>query len=166
MTTVIESKNLSIKSGKNYLLQNINWQVKQGEHWTVFGLNGSGKTTLLSVLAGFKPYTEGSLRVLGKEYTKDDIFTLRKKVGFVSSSFFGNYYDKEQALDIVLSGLFGTLGIGYHVSAQDVRLARKILTDLDLQEQMKVYLKRSNNIPTRVLGWKSPIQFRNELLAR
>ena len=36
----------------------------------------------------------------------------------------------------------------------------------DLQEQMKVYLKRSNNIPTRVLGWKSPVQFRNELLAR
>ena len=34
----------------------------------------------------------------------------------------------------------------------------------DLQIQMKAYLKRSNNIPTRVLGWKSPIEYRNTYL--
>ena len=33
----------------------------------------------------------------------------------------------------------------------------------DLQLQMKRYLKRSNNIPMSVLGWKSPIQKRREL---
>lgn len=34
----------------------------------------------------------------------------------------------------------------------------------DLQLQMKNYLRRSNRIPMSVLGWKSPIQRRNELL--
>lgn len=34
----------------------------------------------------------------------------------------------------------------------------------DLINQMKAYLKRSNNIPTCVLGWKTPIQKRKELL--
>ena len=29
---------------------------------------------------------------------------------------------------------------------------------------MKVYLKRSNNIPTCVLGWKTPLDKRKELL--
>lgn len=33
----------------------------------------------------------------------------------------------------------------------------------DLQIQMKRYLKRSNNIPMAVLGWKSPIQKRREI---
>ncbi len=33
----------------------------------------------------------------------------------------------------------------------------------DLQFQMKRYLKRSNNIPMAVLGWKSPIQKRREI---
>lgn len=33
----------------------------------------------------------------------------------------------------------------------------------DLLIQMKRYLKRSNNIPMAVLGWKSPLQKRNEL---
>ena len=34
----------------------------------------------------------------------------------------------------------------------------------DLQHQMKCYLRRSNRIPMAVLGWKSPIQRRKELL--
>ncbi len=33
----------------------------------------------------------------------------------------------------------------------------------DLQEQMKRYLRRSNNIPMAVLGWKSPAQKHREL---
>ena len=34
----------------------------------------------------------------------------------------------------------------------------------DLQHQMKNYLRRANRIPMAVLGWKSPIQRRKELL--
>lgn len=35
----------------------------------------------------------------------------------------------------------------------------------DLQYQMKLYLKRSNNIPSSALGWKTPMQMRKERLA-
>lgn len=34
----------------------------------------------------------------------------------------------------------------------------------DLEKQMKAYLNRSNNIPTSVLGWKTPLEKRKELL--
>ena len=36
----------------------------------------------------------------------------------------------------------------------------------DLQEQMKRYLRRSNNIPMAVLCWKSPAQKHRELESR
>ncbi|MBO5577837.1 MAG: transposase [Bacilli bacterium] len=36
----------------------------------------------------------------------------------------------------------------------------------DLKKQMKAYLKRSNNIPTSVLKWKTPLDKRAELLLR
>ena len=36
----------------------------------------------------------------------------------------------------------------------------------DLQNQMRAYLKRSNNIPTSVLGWKTPLQARKEHLLK
>lgn len=32
----------------------------------------------------------------------------------------------------------------------------------DLMVQMKRYLNRSNNIPMQVLGWKSPLEKRQE----
>lgn len=35
----------------------------------------------------------------------------------------------------------------------------------DLEKQMKAYLRRSNNIPMRVLGWLSPVQKRKQLEA-
>lgn len=36
----------------------------------------------------------------------------------------------------------------------------------DLQNQMRYYLKRSNNIPSSALGWKSPIELRREHLEK
>lgn len=49
----VEVENLYIASGNRYLLQNINWQINEGENWILFGENGCGKTTLLSAIAWF-----------------------------------------------------------------------------------------------------------------
>ena len=43
---IIEAKGLGCLAGHQYLLQNIDWTVKKGEQWVVFGMNGCGKTTL------------------------------------------------------------------------------------------------------------------------
>ena len=88
---VSEIEKLNYKTGNRFLLEDINWQVKKGESWVVFGLNGSGKTTLLSIIAGFGRYSNGKLCILGEEYTADNLRALRRKVGFVSSSFFDKY---------------------------------------------------------------------------
>ena len=134
---IISIENLSCKSGNRYILHNINWQVNDGEHWLVFGKNGCGKTTLLSCIAGFKPVSSGMVKVLGETYTAENIFSLRKKVGWVSSSFFDNYFKNESALQIVLSGLFGTFNIDYDVRDQDVRTAKALLRELHMEYKMK-----------------------------
>ena len=51
---VISCEQLSYQSGKKMLLNQINLQIKKGEHWLLYGENGSGKTTLLSILAACK----------------------------------------------------------------------------------------------------------------
>ena len=89
---VIEVKDLELKSGDKYLLKDINWNVKQGEHWLVFGMNGSGKTTLLSILAGFKHKSGGTVKVFGQEFNEKNILEIRKKIGWISSSFFDQIY--------------------------------------------------------------------------
>lgn len=133
--TIITTKKLCCKSGHRYLLKDIDWQVSQGQRWVVFGANGSGKTTLLSIIAGFKGYTSGEMQVFGQTYRPDNILALRKKIGWVSSSFFDKCLQSEKVLDIVLSGKFGSIGIDYDVTNADIIKAKALLKELRLENK-------------------------------
>lgn len=130
---VLTLKKLSCKAGYKYLIRDITWEVKKGEHWIVFGMNGSGKTTLLSIIAGYKHFTSGTVNVLGESFRNDNIIPLRKKIGWVSTSFFDKYYTRESALHIVLSGKCGALGLDESITLEDVLLAKKLLRELGLK---------------------------------
>ena len=129
MDNIIRVNKLCAQAGSRYLLKDIDWEVKRGEQWVVFGLNGSGKTTLLSIIAGFKEPTSGEVEVFGEKYTNDNLLRNRARIGWVSSSFFDKYYTRESALYIVLSGLNGTLGISGRISDEDVLKAKALLKE-------------------------------------
>lgn len=82
---LIDVKHLCCKSGKRYLLKDIDWTVNKGEHWAVFGLNGCGKTTLLSIIAGFRKYTSGKIELFGEAISAENILDNRKKIGLDDS---------------------------------------------------------------------------------
>ena len=133
---IIKSNKLCLQSGKRYLLRDIDWEVKRGEHWLVFGMNGCGKTTLLGTVAGFKSQTSGTLEVFGQPYTNENILELRSKIGWVSGSFFDKCYSHESALNIVLSGLFGTLGIQFSITNAQVRQAKALLKEMRMGDKI------------------------------
>lgn len=133
---VIDTEHLSLKAGHRYLLSDINWQVRRGEHWVVFGMNGCGKTTLLSILAGFKQATRGNVRILGEAYTAANVLEMRKRVGWVSSSFFDHLYSRESAMDIILSGKFGTVGLDMDICDADIKKAKMLLKELHLDGKL------------------------------
>ena len=133
---ILETEKLYCRMGRRYLLKDITWQVKTGEHWVVYGMNGSGKTTLLSIAAGFKHYTAGALRVFGDTYQDNNVLTLRKKIGFVSSSFFDGLYSRESILDIVLSAKTGGLSVDGDITLSDAVFAQKLLTSLNLGDKL------------------------------
>ena len=133
---IIKANKLCLQSGKRYLLRDIDWEVKRGEHWLVFGMNGCGKTTLLGTVAGFKSQTGGTLEVFGQPYTNENILELRSKIGWVSGSFFDKCYSHESALNIVLSGLFGTLGIQFSITNAQVRQAKALLKEMRMGDKI------------------------------
>lgn len=133
---IVETSKLSCKVGYKYLLHDIDWKVKQGEHWVVFGMNGSGKTTLLSIIAGLKHFTSGIVKIFGEEFTNENILDIRKRTGWVSSSFFDKYYSRESALNIVLSGKSGSLGLEENITLEEVAFAKKLLEALNIGDKI------------------------------
>ncbi len=123
---IIDVSRLNYKVGKKYLLRDINWKIKKGENWIVFGLNGCGKTTLLSIISGYRGYVQGEVSVFG---TKEITLQERKRIAFVSSSFFDKIYSSESVLNIVLSGKFATFGVAYEIEDSDLLRAKELLTE-------------------------------------
>ena len=136
MEPIIQTAHLSCKMGQSYLLKDITWQVLPGQNWVVYGLNGSGKTTLLSIIAGYKSYTQGQLRIFGQSYSNANVLALRRRIGWVSGSFYDRYYTKESVLDIILSGKFGTLSVGSDLTLSDVALARQLTEELGIADKL------------------------------
>lgn len=135
---LIVADGIAVKRGTKYILKNINWNIEQGDRWILFGLNGCGKTTLLSILAGYQTSSEGTLTLFGNKPTAETIIPLRKKIGWVSASFFEQYLKYETIMDIVLAGKQGTLGISDEdITDCDIRKAKRYLIELGLQNHMR-----------------------------
>jgi putative ABC transport system ATP-binding protein len=73
------------------VLNNLDLQIRAGEHVAVAGPSGSGKTTLLLLLAGLERPSEGSVRIDGialDALDRDQLADLRRdRVGIVFQSF-------------------------------------------------------------------------------
>ncbi|WP_415714661.1 ATP-binding cassette domain-containing protein [Maridesulfovibrio sp.] len=49
---LVSMKDLSLTLDRGPVLEGIDWDIREGEHWAVLGPNGAGKTTLMMILAG------------------------------------------------------------------------------------------------------------------
>lgn len=53
---LLKVKNLNIELDGNKIIENLSFQVNQGEIFTILGPNGAGKSVLVRTLLGFIPY--------------------------------------------------------------------------------------------------------------
>jgi iron complex transport system ATP-binding protein len=130
---IISIKGLSVRQNQVSILDDINWQVKKGEHWVILGANGSGKTTLLNVLNAYMPITQGEVEVCGKQFGKFDWRELRKTIGLVSGSIGKNIYGREIPLEIVVSGRYALINYWHEVSEEDREHAYAILERVECE---------------------------------
>lgn len=92
---ILEAKNIyKTYKGVNKdltVLDNINFQVENGEILSIVGPSGSGKTTLLGLCAGLDNPTSGLLALAGEpisQMTENEKAELRnRKVGFIFQNF-------------------------------------------------------------------------------
>ncbi|MCM3570756.1 ABC transporter ATP-binding protein [Neobacillus mesonae] len=126
---ILQLEDVSLKRDGNWILQNINWNIEQGEHWVLFGLNGSGKTSILNLLNAYNFPTKGKITVLGMEFGKTYLGEkLRKQIGFVSSSLQEKFHAGDNAFEVVLSGAFASIGL-YETPTDEMREKAGVLLE-------------------------------------
>ncbi len=84
MRNVIEIEKLTKNYGKNRGVENISFQVKQGEIFGFLGQNGAGKSTTIRAMLGFIQKNTGEIRILGRDAEKDRQECL-KEIGYMPS---------------------------------------------------------------------------------
>ena len=62
----METKNLSISWGEVNVLNQINFELSDGEKLAIVGPSGSGKSTILKILAGLIFPSKGELIIFGE----------------------------------------------------------------------------------------------------
>lgn len=70
------------------VLENINLEIKSGEHFALVGSSGGGKTTICNLLPRFYEVTGGKTYLDGIELNKIKVENLRRQIGIVQQDVF------------------------------------------------------------------------------
>src|SRR5690554_171279 len=133
---VVNMADVTIRYGEKIILDRLNWQVKQGENWSLKGHNGAGKSTLISLIFGENPQAYANRITLfdRRRGSGESIWDVKKPTGFVSPEM-TRYFPKSQTcLQIVLSGFFDTVGLFRRITDVLEKLALDWLTALNLRQ--------------------------------
>ena len=82
MKNIIEVKNLTKKYKELKAVDDLSFEVHEGEILGLLGPNGSGKSTTINCLLSLLNYSNGSIKIFGKEM-KTDSYDLKSKIGVV-----------------------------------------------------------------------------------
>ena len=107
-------RGVSVYVERRKVLHDIDWTLRQGEHWRLSGANGSGKSTLLRLLAGDEFAAAGGtltryLPALGREART--LAEVRRGVRLVSDLSQALYGYPLTGLELVCSGLDNSIGV-------------------------------------------------------
>ena len=110
---IIDFRNVNIRYGSRTILKDLNWTVRQGEHWALSGQNGSGKSTLLSLVCADNPQGYAcDISLFGhKRGSGESIWDIKKHIGYVSPEMHRSYRQDIPAIQIVASGLKDSVGL-------------------------------------------------------
>jgi ABC-type multidrug transport system fused ATPase/permease subunit len=89
-TNSILFENISFHYNKNqeYILENINFEIKKGSRVGIVGKTGEGKSTLLDLIMGLLPPTDGKIKIDGVKLCKETIDSWQSKLAHVPQNIF------------------------------------------------------------------------------
>ncbi len=113
------------------ILKDISWTVGAGEKWVLFGRNGAGKSKLLEVITGYQSPSSGTVIRYGRE--RGDVRDARKRIGYTGSALRNMFPRRDTSLEVVLSGLDGSIGLYRSFSGAEIGEVRRLMRDAAME---------------------------------
>lgn len=82
MNNIIEVKNLVKKYKEVTAINDLSFEVKEGEILGLLGPNGSGKSTTMNCILSLLNYSKGTIKIFGEEM-KPDSYEIKSKIGVI-----------------------------------------------------------------------------------
>ena len=95
---MIEIKNVTKKYGDKTAINNINFDIKDGEIFGFIGHNGAGKTTMIKSLVGILDFEEGDILINNKSIKKEPI-VCKLQMAYVPDN--PDLYENMTAIDFI-----------------------------------------------------------------
>ncbi|GAB3793452.1 ATP-binding cassette domain-containing protein [Spirosoma humi] len=132
-------QDITVRYGNTVILDDINWIVRAGERWALFGQNGAGKSVLLSLLYGDHPQAYANqVSVFGHRRGKagESIWDVKRRIGFVSPELHLYFPQHLSVRQVALTGMTDTLTPPVRVSAETEADLVSLLTYFELAHTM------------------------------
>ena len=119
-SNAVSMKHVTILYGNKTILDDINWEVKRGERWSLSGPNGAGKSTLLSLITADNPqaYANNICLFDRKRGSGESIWDIKRHIGFVSPELHLYFDQTATCFEVIASGLFDTIGLFRRLSEE------------------------------------------------
>lgn len=140
---LVKMRNVTVQYGDHVVLDRLNWEVKQGEHWKISGPNGAGKSTLLSLINGDNPQAyQNAIELFGRRRgTGESIWDIKRHTGMVSSRFQLDYRVSSSILGVVISGFFDSIGLYKSPTKQQKAVAMAWLQIIGMEKEARKAFK-------------------------
>ncbi len=124
---LIKVRKLKIAFGEKVVLNEIDFDIYEGETLAVIGPSGTGKSTVMKVLTGLLPPTSGSVLIGGHEtngYTEEEWDGLRTHMGVV--------FQYSALFDFLSVGENVAFGLRRHTALSEEEITAKVSELLEL----------------------------------
>jgi molybdate transport system ATP-binding protein len=130
--------------GDNLLFAGLNLSIHTGDHTLITGPNGCGKSTLLDLITGDHQHCyTNRLRLFGRPRgSGESIWEIKKWMGIVSPGLHRDHRVPGNAIHIILSGLFDTIGLYRKAHPPEIRQARQWLEWLNMTDVAETPFRR------------------------
>jgi len=118
---------------KRPAIRDITLSIEEGEIVYIVGPNAAGKTTLLETINGLLPVFKGDVLVLGLDVRKYGR-RVRCQIGYVPQDFMVDPSEPYRALDVVLMGRYGKIGVLGRLSREDKERAIEAMRLLGIED--------------------------------